>query len=326
MEPETLWVKVITSIHASNRKVELIPFKKSMSGVWKNIGEIVKDFTKNNININTNLRSIVGLGDKTLFWIDTWLGNEPLKVQFPNLYLLAVKKKSLVLENYKILNGGRMWDWVWLRAPTSEAEKQEMDNLMGRLQISEHQEFSVKNVKSSLGQRLDLNSAAYVFSWNNWVTGKCTTFVWRAIEEKIASAVALRNRGMNLPDIICKTCGAAEESAVHIPLRCNFAKRTWESVTNWLKIPMVNVEGSLKDLLLEMNEIQRSKGVRKAIYAVAIQTMWILWKTRNERVFKGRQGKVQTVLEEIKEASYPGVKLRSKHGSITRQEWWDFNI
>ncbi|XP_022019097.1 uncharacterized protein LOC110919125 [Helianthus annuus] len=284
--------------------------------------------------------SKVGLGDKTLFWVDTWLGNEPLKIQFPNLYLLAVKKKARVLENYRTLNGGRVWDWVWSRAPTSEEEKQEMENLKGRLQSqvsaqgsdvwfwknSEHQEFSVKNVKASLGQRLDLNSAAYVFSWNNWVTSKCTTFMWRAIEEKIESAAALRNRGLNLPDILCKTCGAAVESAAHILLSCNFAKRTWELVTNWLKIPMVNVEGSMRDILMEMNEIQRSKSVRKAIYAVAIQTMWILWKTRNERVFKGRQGKVQTVLEEIKEASYQGVKLRSKHSSITRPEWWAFNI
>ncbi|KAF5754404.1 putative reverse transcriptase zinc-binding domain-containing protein [Helianthus annuus] len=151
-------------------------------------------------------------------------------------------------------------------------------------------------------------------------------FVWRAIEEKIASAVALRNRGINSLDTVCKTCGAAEESAAHILLRCNFAERTWELVTNWLKIPMVNVEGSLTDLLVETSEVQRSKGVRKAIYAVIIQTIWILWKTRNEKVFKGRQGKVQTVIEEIKEASYLGVKLRSKHGSLTRQEWWDFNV
>ncbi|XP_021984692.1 uncharacterized protein LOC110880478 [Helianthus annuus] len=99
-------------------------------------------------------------------------------------------------------------------------------------------------------------------------------FVWRAIDEKIASAKAPRSRGLNLPDIVYKTCGADEESAVHILLKCNFAKRTWEQVTSWLKIPMVNVNDSLKDILLEINEIQRSKGMRKAIYAATIQTMW----------------------------------------------------
>ncbi|XP_022042262.1 uncharacterized protein LOC110944926 [Helianthus annuus] len=191
---------------------------------------------------------------------------------------------------------------------------------------SKNHEFSVKCVKASLGQQLDLNSTAYEFGWNNWESNKCIMFVWRAIEEKIASATALRNRGLNVQEIVCKTCGADEESAEYILLKCNFAKRTWEMVTSWLKIPMVNVNGSLKDILVEINEIQRSRSMRKAIYAVAIQTMWHLWKTRNERVFKGRQGKVQTVIEEIKETSYQGVKLRSKHGLISRQEWWDFNV
>ncbi|MFS7901448.1 hypothetical protein Hanom_Chr00s214214g01841501 [Helianthus anomalus] len=131
---------------------------------------------------------------------------------------------------------------------------------------------------------------------------------------------------MNLLNVVCKTCGAAEESAVHILLRCNFAKRTWELVSKWTKIPMVNMDGTLNDLLKEISEVRRIKGVRKAMNAVEIQTMWALWKIRNDKVFNGRQGKVQTVLEEIKEASYQDVKLRSRNGSITKREWWDFNI
>ncbi|XP_022003330.1 uncharacterized protein LOC110900772 [Helianthus annuus] len=176
------------------------------------------------------------------------------------------------------------------------------------------------------GQNLDLKFTPSTFNWNNWVTRKSTTFVWRAIDEKVPSAVALRGRGMNLPDVTCKTCGAADEIAGHILLGCSFAKRVWEAITTWLKIPMVSTEWNIAELLMEMSEIQRSRNERKAIHAVAIQTMWILWKTRNERVFKGRQGVVQTVVEDIKDASFQGLKQRSKYCTISRREWWNFNV
>ncbi|KAM0055262.1 hypothetical protein Hdeb2414_s0006g00204071 [Helianthus debilis subsp. tardiflorus] len=112
MEPNTLWAEVIDSIHGSNRKVDSIPFKKSQVGVWKIIGDIAKDFSKKKININTSLSSKVGRGDKTLFRVDTWIGNEPLKVQFPSMYRLASRKRAKVQETYRITNGGILWDWA----------------------------------------------------------------------------------------------------------------------------------------------------------------------------------------------------------------------
>ncbi|MFS7952854.1 hypothetical protein Hanom_Chr07g00611811 [Helianthus anomalus] len=128
---------------------------------------------------------------------------------------------------------------------------------------------------------------------------------------------------MNLPDVMCKTCGAAEETAVHILIGCNFAKRVWEEITSWLKIPMVNTGRNISELLLEISEMPRSRNVRKAIHAVVIQT---LWKTRNDRFFKGKQGVIQTVVEDIKENTFQGMKQRSKFRLISRQEWWDFNV
>ncbi|XP_021991913.1 uncharacterized protein LOC110888710 [Helianthus annuus] len=141
-----------------------------------------------------------------------------------------------LLRQQNLLNRGDVWIW----------------------KNNEHQEFSVKNVNSSLSQNVDLNSAPCTFIWNNWVTTKSIMFVWRAIEEKILSAVALRSRGMNQIQVICKTCGAAEETADHILLGCNFARRIWEPITFWLKIPMVNTEGSIAELLQEISDIPRS--------------------------------------------------------------------
>ncbi|XP_022013882.1 uncharacterized protein LOC110913354 [Helianthus annuus] len=167
---------------------------------------------------------------------------------------------ATVKESYSQANGGYLWNF-------------------------ENQEFSVKNAKQTLGQNLDLNASSNTFCWNNWVQSKCTTFVWRAVDEKIPSLLALRNRGMNLPNVTCKTCGAADESAHHILIECNFAKRVWEMISSWLRIPVVNPELNLKDMLAELLEVQRCRIIRKLIHAVAIQTLWSLWKSRNEKVF-----------------------------------------
>ncbi|KAM0043258.1 putative reverse transcriptase zinc-binding domain-containing protein [Helianthus debilis subsp. tardiflorus] len=57
---------------------------------------------------------------------------------------------------------------------------------------------------------------------------------------------------MNLPNVTCKTCGAADESTHHILIECNFAKRVWEMISKWLRIPVVNPEMNLKDMLTDV--------------------------------------------------------------------------
>ncbi|XP_022041335.1 uncharacterized protein LOC110943913 [Helianthus annuus] len=235
-----------------------------MVGVRKNIGEIAKEFMKNNININTSFRSKVGMGDKTLFWVDIWLGDAPLKDQFPCLYQLSTHKKAKVQEMYKIANGGILWDWLWIRVPySSDSEKQEMDSLKDRLQ-----EIIIEN--------------------------KGDMWVWRYNEDEefsvkmVPSAVALRNKGMNIQDVMCKICGECEETTSHILLRCNFAKRVWNEVAKWTKTPMVNTEGNLSDILQAFLDSQRSRNVKKILHAIAVQSMWKLWLNRNDRIFAGR--------------------------------------
>ncbi|XP_022024945.1 uncharacterized protein LOC110925296 [Helianthus annuus] len=190
----------------------------------------------------------------------------------------------------------------------------------------ENEDFCVKNVRLTLGRNLDINAAPNAFCWNNWATGKSTTFVWRAIDEKIPSAVALTGRGMLLQDMTCKICGADDENAMHILLRCNFVKRVWEAVSTWTNFPMPNNGNSVTELLQSILECHRSRFIRKILHAIAIQTMWILWRNRNDTIFSGKQRTAQMIIEEVKDTSLQGVRQRSKHNTITKQQWSDFNF
>jgi hypothetical protein len=59
-------------------------------------------------------------GDKIMFWEDVWLGNTPLKLQFPSLYNFSKDPEALV-EDYYDSNG---WDINFRRTLTVEEAEQ----------------------------------------------------------------------------------------------------------------------------------------------------------------------------------------------------------
>lgn len=57
------------------------------------MARVKDDMLKEGININEIFKKLVGEGYNTLFWQDSWLGNDTLKVLFPDLYKLEKRKK-----------------------------------------------------------------------------------------------------------------------------------------------------------------------------------------------------------------------------------------
>ncbi|KAF5794967.1 hypothetical protein HanXRQr2_Chr08g0334251 [Helianthus annuus] len=98
------------------------------------------------------------------------------------------------------------------------------------------------------------------------------------------------------------------------------------AVKMWTGLPMENTVNNVKDLLHSILESHKSRNVKKFLHAIAIQTMWILWKNRNDKIFSGRHRTIQMIIEEIKDTSFQGVRQRSKHSTITKQQWWDSSL
>ncbi|KAJ0599309.1 hypothetical protein HanIR_Chr03g0103421 [Helianthus annuus] len=111
----------------------MVPKNNNHSRIWKTIVEVDKDMGKRGINLAKNLTSKVGKGDKTRFWIDVWLGEAPLREEFPLVYQLAKDKKAKIQNYYKLSSNGTLWDWAWTRTPCSDEEKQQMAELKDRL-------------------------------------------------------------------------------------------------------------------------------------------------------------------------------------------------
>ena len=56
-------------------------------------------------------------GVRVFFWHDTWCGDQPLKVQFPNLFKLARLRDATVHDVYSWNGTQHHWDITFTRRP-----------------------------------------------------------------------------------------------------------------------------------------------------------------------------------------------------------------
>ncbi|KAJ0521981.1 hypothetical protein HanRHA438_Chr10g0454841 [Helianthus annuus] len=97
-------------VKAGNVNLFQLTNHKSITGVWKNVVSIWKEFAKINIEAEGKLLSDVGCGSITRFWEDRWLCNEPLCKRYPDLYNMAKHKGAKVEDNYKRFGDSLVWD------------------------------------------------------------------------------------------------------------------------------------------------------------------------------------------------------------------------
>lgn len=92
-----------------------------------------------NVNVLERLKLQLGVGDKTLFWLDCWAGELPLKTLFPSLFVLEQNKDILVKSCYIRNDDGVQWVWRWRRNPTTTQQQNELVcclNLISNVPIS----------------------------------------------------------------------------------------------------------------------------------------------------------------------------------------------
>ncbi|XP_022003558.1 uncharacterized protein LOC110901011 [Helianthus annuus] len=259
-EPVSAWAKVVTGIHGRHNasfNQHLIPLKKSVPGVWKDIGSIELALSKIGINIKDKI-----VHDETV--------------------------------------------WRWHEDPTGS--------------------FSIKHVRKDIEKAmLQESNDGYVYGWNNWATPKANYLLWRALLGKITSKVGLIHRGINLGDSLCPRCGLHDECPNHIFANCLWANCVWWNILTWVRISFINCD-NLKDLIIYITQSPGDKVWKKAVYMIAIGTVWRIWWPRNEKLFKDNFIRINRLVELIKEDAYLWISNRSKLKSIKWESRKVFDI
>ncbi|CAA0840196.1 Unknown protein [Striga hermonthica] len=140
-------------------------------------------------------------------------------------------------------------------------------------------------------------------SWNLKITGKLKHFIWKCVNDVLPTSLKLKRRGLEV-DIICQSCGEAEENLEHLFFHCVRAQRIW-------KIAPIHWEG-MEDQhitfrrwwsqVCSVNKLQISEDrIQLTTYL-----LWWLWKSRNLWKFQN------SLLPEV-----AVVNLACK-------EWWEY--
>ncbi|XP_071702815.1 uncharacterized protein [Rutidosis leptorrhynchoides] len=130
----------------------------------------------------------------------------------------------------------------------------------------------------------------------------------------------LDKRGIDLHSVRCPICDNDTESVDHSLATCNDASELWRRVLDWwgvCGVQSVNVTDLLKGCVLNS-----SSDVGKRLWqAVTWTCVYIIWKNRNQLVFKKKRWNVPVTLNEIQIKSYEWATKRCRDKTIEWERW-----
>ncbi|KAM0029767.1 putative RNA-directed DNA polymerase [Helianthus debilis subsp. tardiflorus] len=338
VEKDSLWRKVVWEIHKNTRAWSFIPVKSSLTSPWKQIYSIKDDFNAAGLCLESLFRGRPGNESEISFWKERWLFEIPLCDKFQNLFQLERHKNVLIKDRLLLGNSGMVPAFSWVCSPSSAVELVELHSLTDALQsfrighgsdswswgLDSSGSFSICSVKESL-QKLLFSDLQVALDWNNWCPKKVNFLLWRIIQDKVPTYAALARRNIVIQDNVCKMCGEEVESALHLFASCRIAEQIWEFVSRWCRIQQVFAL-ELKDLANIHKSNNGSQRWKKVVSLVTQAAIWVIWKSRNEAVFEGKQPYVNKMKEEIKMLGYTWIKSRVKNVNISWSDWCNFDL
>ncbi|KAD6454682.1 hypothetical protein E3N88_09388 [Mikania micrantha] len=93
--------------------------------LWKN-NRCTKEWKKAEGMCKNDAEKNFVSGTDILFWLDTWVGNSPLRIRFPALFLIERFKGFSIAERVNIHDGGFTLQFQWSKSELTVAEEDEI--------------------------------------------------------------------------------------------------------------------------------------------------------------------------------------------------------
>ncbi|XP_071718176.1 uncharacterized protein [Rutidosis leptorrhynchoides] len=185
--------------------------------------------------------------------------------------------------------------------------------------------------------RLDLNLDASVaikpgcpdaWQWQASNNGIYTTkilsdlvevFIWRARKKRLPVLIELDNRGIDLHSTRCPICDDDVESVDHSLFQCKLAHDIWFKVRDWWGVSgnAINIDESFRG---KSNHRISELGM-KIWQAVQWKCGYLIWKDRNQKVFKNKCWNPPVALDEIQIKSFEWIARRCKTKAFDWHTW-----
>ncbi|KAL4586025.1 hypothetical protein LXL04_010655 [Taraxacum kok-saghyz] len=124
-------------------------------------------------------------------------------------------------------------------------------------------------------------------------------------------------RGISTQSDRCTRCNLYVETPDHVLVECPAARTTWSWIWRWCDLPENNFNTIEETINYAANWGKCVKKMRILI-SICYDTLWWIWKARNENVFKKLCIPPTTVADNIQSMVYIWIKHRS---SIKAKNW-----
>jgi hypothetical protein len=259
-------------------------------------------------------------GKEFSFWKEKWLGMESFLVTFPNLFSKAYRPNGVVEEMGIADSNGWTWRLSWndsLSASEAVAERHLLDILL-QVQLSHATMdrrkwipapdgiFTVKSTYICLQSQVvvtaidELKVTALKKLWKNKVPSKVSIFGWRLLLEKLPTREVLFQRDIitNTHETCCVFCFDLMESIDHIFLTCRVTATVWSLIFGWMGIQGSSAR-NIQQHFLWFGDLLKGKHSKRVKHIIWLATMWSLWRTRNNIIFRGDFVNVQSLVDQI---------------------------
>ena len=142
---------------------------------------------------------------------------------------------------------------------------------------------------------------------------------WRIFHKRMPTKMNLDKRGIPLISLDCPLCNLYNEDETHLFRDCEVAKRTLKEICRWWGIPTSFCQE--QPLLFGWGEALNLKyGKLKAFMGILFTFFWIIWKSRNGKVFSPlSQEKEALIFSQIQAQSFFWLNQRSGNQDFNRR-------
>lgn len=327
-DENSLWIQIVKAKYsASTKDCDLWQPKRGMSNAWKGI-------LKSRYILRKGIKKVVINGKDTLFWLDTWLDEKPLKESATEM--ISLPELYQPVASYWDADMGWKWQHLEHLLPTTCLEKlaatvincedAENDRAGWRNETS-----GLYSVKTTYELASDSSSSIEAAKWNNiWklkVPSRIKVFVWLVRHNRIMTNQYRFKCGLTECDK-CTSCGGLVEDTEHVIRRCPVADELWRNLlpgTYWATRRMPFLEWLDNGIKGKYNG--RYPGNFATLFAIGI---WWVWKWRNDVIFNNttqtlrfKLSWIQFQLMEIDRAFANSIRLApvQEYGEWTSLKW-----
>lgn len=263
----------------------------------------------------------VGVGNKALFWEDSWNGLPPIQSS-PNITKLTSKLKSLwgskvVDYKVKVISDGQL-RWIWRPIDELELEPEsviDFKKITSNRKINQSERsdsliwagskdgvYNVKHGYQSIihSQQWNYLEISLKLCWDPTCLAKAGFFLWIFLHNRALTTDRFARFGISGPNW-CVMCKQSNKDVDHLFLNCPFAQNCWEWIKSQLKWS-TPFPKSLKGLLNSW-PTHVVKGVYNKLWNIFPSlVVWELWKERNFHIFINKERNLDNFLLKLEVA------------------------